>query len=156
MRITTKGRYALRAMANLAATSQGKPKPIKTIAKEEEISPEFLEQIFFKLKKAGVIESVRGPGGGFIFHRDPAGITIKEIFLAVEEGLDLTPCTVCAVQAGEEPCVRIEECIVHAIWKDISDHVVSYLDGITLAAVLERNKDKINRLLERTGQARAD
>lgn len=151
MRITTKGRYALRAMANLAATSNGKPKPIKTIAREEEISPEFLEQIFFKLKKEGIIDSVRGPGGGFIFHRDPDSITVKDIFLAVDEGLDLTPCTVCSRNAGEEPCVRVEECIVHSIWKEISDHVVTYLDGITLAAVLDKNQDKINRLLERTG-----
>lgn len=155
MRITTKGRYALRAMANLAATSQGKPKPIKTIASEEEISPEFLEQIFFKLKKAGLIDSVRGPGGGFIFHRTPDSISIKDIFLAVEEGLDLTPCTLCATQAGEEPCVRVEECIVHDVWKDISEHIISYLDGITLAAVLDRNKDKINLLIERTGRVQA-
>ena len=153
MRITTKGRYALRALANLAATSGGKPKPIKTIAKEEEISPEFLEQIFFKLKKADVISSVRGPGGGFIFHRDPASITVKDIFLAVEEGLDLTPCTVCGPEVGEVPCERMEECVVQPVWQDISDHILSYLEGITLASVLEQNKDRINQLLERTGRA---
>lgn len=154
MRITTKGRYALRALTNLAATSKGKPKPIKTIAGEEKISPEFLEQIFFKLKKADVIDSVRGPGGGFIFHRDPATISIKDIFSAVEEGLDLTPCTACMPPDEEEsPCDNMEECIVQAVWRDISDHILSYLDGITLATVLEKNEDKINDLLERIDQA---
>ncbi len=150
MRITTKGRYALRALANLAATSNGKPKPIKTIAKEENISPEFLEQIFFKLKKADVIDSVRGPGGGFIFHRTPESITVKDIFLAVDEGLDLTPCTACTPPDGDDPCDRMEDCIVHLVWQDISDHILSYLDSITLATVLEKNSENIDRLLERT------
>lgn len=149
MRITTKGRYALRALANLAATTDGKPKPIKTIAQEEHISPEFLEQIFFKLKKADVIHSVRGPGGGFTIHRDPANITIKDIFIAVDEGLDLTPCTACIADSEDDPCDRMENCIVHAVWKDVSDHFLGYLDSITLAAVLENNQDKVNLLLER-------
>lgn len=148
MRITTKGRYALRAMANLAATSNGKPKPIKTIAQEESISPEFLEQIFYKLKKAGVIDSVRGPGGGFIFNRDPGEVTVKDIFLAVDEGLDITPCTACTPPDGDDPCDRVETCIVHLVWQDISEHILTYLESITLASVLEKNRDRVEKLLE--------
>ena len=153
MRITTKGRYALRAIANLAATTEGKPKPIKTIAAEESISPEFLEQIFFKMKKAGIINSVRGPGGGFTIEREFSSITIKEIFLAVEEGLDLTPCTVCTGLEAEDPCVRMDECLVNSVWREASDHILSYFESITLAAVLEKNQDQVNLLLQRRAAA---
>ncbi|SIP88330.1 transcriptional regulator, BadM/Rrf2 family [Alkalispirochaeta americana] len=158
MRITTKGRYALRALINLAATSQGKPKPIKAIAREEKISPEFLEQIFFKMKKAGLINSVRGPGGGFMLHRDPATITVKAIFLAVEEGLDLTPCTPCTLpesadpQDDSDPCSKTEQCIARSVWKTISDQILQYLETITLATILEENQEKLQALLEKSLQ----
>lgn len=147
MRITTKGRYALRAMTNLAASFRGKPRPIKIIAAEEEISAEFLEQIFFKLKKAGIISSVRGPGGGFVLEKDPQDITVKDIFLAVDEGLDLTPCTVCGQSHNTSPCERAERCLVYSVWLDASNHIISYFDSITLQSILDKNQDKVERLL---------
>jgi len=147
MRITTKGRYALRAMVNLAASYNGKPRPIKKIAADENISPEFLEQIFFKLKKAGVIGSVRGPGGGFILDREPASISVKDIFLAVDEGLDLTPCTACTDDPDELPCERTDRCLVYSVWKAASDHILTYFDGITLQSIVDDNREKIDRLL---------
>lgn len=148
MRITTKGRYALRAMANLAASYQGKPRPIKKIAAEENISPEFLEQIFFKMKKAGIIGSVRGPGGGFLLDRDPSTITVKDIFVAVDEGIDITPCTACTTSDGEDPCDRMDRCLVYSVWQEASKHIINYFDSITLQSVLEKNRDKIALLLE--------
>lgn len=148
MRITTKGRYALRAMTNLAASYRGKPRPIKTIAADEEISPEFLEQIFFKLKKQGIIGSVRGPGGGFVLQKDPNEITIKDIFLAVDEGLDLTPCTVCGDNSGGATCSRQEQCLVYSVWKDASEHIIGYFEGISLQNIMDNNQDKVRRLLE--------
>jgi len=147
MRITTKGRYALRAMANLAASYQGKPRPIKKIAAEEGISPEFLEQIFFKLKKADIIGSVRGPGGGFMLDRDPATITVKDIFVAVDEGIDLTPCTACTESNGEDPCERMDRCLVYSVWQEASEHIINYFDSITLQSILDKNRDKIEMLL---------
>lgn len=147
MRITTKGRYALRAMTNLAASYKGKPRPIKKIAAEEEMSPEFLEQIFFKLKKAGIIGSVRGPGGGFMLDRDPATITVKDIFVAVDEGIDLTPCTACTESNGDDPCDRMDRCLVYSVWQEASEHIINYFDGITLQSVLDKNRDKIEQLL---------
>jgi Rrf2 family iron-sulfur cluster assembly transcriptional regulator len=140
MRITTKGRYALRAMTNLALSPQDRPKAIKVIAAEEEISPEFLEQIFFRLKKAGVINSVRGPGGGFILNKDPETITVKEIFVAVDEGLDLTPCSTCN-DNGEYECTKIDTCLVHNVWREASDHINRFFDGITLARVMDKDSD---------------
>ena len=137
MRVTTKGRYALRAITNLAMASSDKPIPIKQIAGQESISPEFHEQIFFKLKKAGIISSVRGPGGGFVLEKDPGSISVKEIFDAVGEGLEITPCT------GEEDCDRKDDCVVHGVWAEASSHIVGYFEGLTLKRVIEMNKDHV-------------
>jgi len=93
MRITTKGRYGLRAVASLAMSTHTRPVSINTIASGENVSSEFLEQIFYKLKKAGVIRSIRGPGGGFVLARKPEEITVKDILEAVGEMGGLTPCT---------------------------------------------------------------
>ena len=135
MRVTTKGRYALRAITNLALAGSARPVPIKVIAGEEDISPEFLEQIFFRLKKAGIINSVRGPGGGFTLDRNPADITVKEIFDAVGEGLEITPCT------GEDDCDRQDICLVHDVWKEASRHIVGYFERLTLERVIEISRE---------------
>ena len=137
MRVTTKGRYALRAITNLAMAGSDRPVPIKQIAGEEEISPEFLEQIFFKLKKSGIISSVRGPGGGFILEKDPAEVSVKNIFDAVGEGLEITPCT------GEDDCDRQDVCLVHDVWKEASVHIVGYFENLTLRKIMDMNKDKV-------------
>ena len=136
MRVTTKGRYALRAMTNLALTDSERPVPIKQIASDEGISPEFLEQIFFKLKKSGIISSVRGPGGGFRLNREPSTITVKDIFDAVGEGLEITPCT------GDEDCDRKDTCLVHDFWKEASGHIVGYFARLTLKDVMDKRRDK--------------
>ncbi len=140
MRITTKGRYALRAITNLALSETTKPKAIKVIASEEDISPEFLEQIFFRLKKAGIISSVRGPGGGFILHKDPETVTVRAIFEAVDEGLDISPCTACSDE--EVPCDRISTCLVHNVWKEASERINEYFESMTLKNVMDRAKDR--------------
>lgn len=137
MRVTTKGRYALRAITNLAMARSERPVPIKQIAGEEEISPEFLEQIFFKLKKAGIISSVRGPGGGFVMEKDPAEISVKDIFDAVGEGLEITPCT------GDDDCDRQDVCLVHEVWKEASLHIVGYFENLTLKRIMEMADDKV-------------
>lgn len=136
MRVTTKGRYALRAITNLAMADTDKPVPIKQIAGDEEISPEFLEQIFFKLKKSGIISSVRGPGGGFVLEKDPSDVTVKDIFDAVGEGLEITPCT------GEDGCAREDICLVHDVWKEASVHIVSFFENLTLRKIMKMNNGK--------------
>ena len=142
MRITTKGRYALRAIANLALADGVRPKAIKQIASEEQISPEFLEQIFFKLKKQGIIHSVRGPGGGFMLNRDPETVSVKEIFEAVGEGLDLTPCTT-ENATTDEACARMDECIVYDVWKEASKHINDYFAKLTLKKIVDDNKSRM-------------
>lgn len=147
MRITTKGRYALRAMTNLALSESSKPKPIKIIAAEEDISPEFLEQIFFRLKKAEIIQSVRGPGGGFMLHKTPDNITVKAIFEAVDEGLDLSPCTTCT--DDEIPCTRLDTCLVHNVWKEASDRINAYFESVTLQKIMDQSgQQDMKHLLE--------
>ncbi|HUX49995.1 MAG TPA: Rrf2 family transcriptional regulator [Spirochaetia bacterium] len=141
MRITTKGRYALRAITNLALADSNRPKAIKQIAGEEQISPEFLEQIFFKLKKQGIISSVRGPGGGFVLTREPGTVSVKEIFEAVGEGLDLTPCTTDPENA-DEACARMGECLVYDVWKEASKHINDYFGRLTLEKIVSDNKNR--------------
>jgi len=134
MRVTTKGRYALRAITNLALAESEKPIPIKKIAGEEGISPEFLEQIFFRMKKSGIISSVRGPGGGFMLDKAPEDISVKSIFDAVGEGMDITPCT------GDDGCERIDHCVAADVWHEASDLILGYFENLTLRRVMDMNK----------------
>ena len=140
MRVTTKGRYALRAVANLAASQSDRPVSIKQIAEEEDISPEFLEQIFFRLKKAGIIRSVRGPGGGFILAKDPKDITIQDIFVAVGEGVKLTPCSNCSKieQENDSGCPRMDTCAIHEVWIEVSKELSDILTSYTLNKIIEK------------------
>lgn len=142
MRITTKGRYALRALVNLARDTSGKPKSIKIIAEEENISPEFLEQIFFRLKKTGIIHSVRGPGGGFILNRKTSEISMRDIFLAVDEGLDLTPCTACNDESTPSTCPQQDTCLLHGVWAETSDHISNFFGSMTLEVIIEKHGPK--------------
>jgi Rrf2 family iron-sulfur cluster assembly transcriptional regulator len=138
MRITTKGRYALRAVLALAETSEGgQPVSIKYIAEREEISPEFLEQIFFRLRKAGVIGSVRGPGGGFYFARPLAEITLLDILEASGEGLGIAPC----VCGKDEDCDKGDTCIAGRVWRDMDSHVREYVEKRTLEEILSPSRN---------------
>ena len=135
MRITTKGRYAVRAIVQLAMQGNEKPVSIRKISEAENISAECLEQIFFKLRKGGVISSVRGPGGGFKLNRKAEEISIAEIFDAVGEGLILTPC----VEDSTESCERISNCIVNQLWNNSYLHFRGYFEKTTLKDVMTAN-----------------
>lgn len=135
MRITTKGRYGLRAVVKLAMATHTRPISIGTIANEENVSSEFLEQIFYKLKKAGVIRSIRGPGGGFVLNRKPEEITVKDILAAVGEMGGLTPCTL----RRKMLCDRPIPCPAHEIWTGLQERISDYLSSITLKAIVEKH-----------------
>lgn len=155
MRLTTKGRYGVRAVANLAAAaardahgshgshgahgSQDHPVSISQIASEEDLSPEFLEQIFFKLKKAGVIRSVRGPKGGFVLNRKPEEISITTILDAVGEPLYPAPCTC----NGAQRCARQKTCSLAPVWTEFHAVIRDHLAGVSLKDILRnRSGDK--------------
>ncbi len=139
MRITTRGRYGLRAVLKLTISDKGKPVSIRELSESEEISPEFLEQIFFRLRKAGIIKSTRGPGGGFQLDKSPDEITVKDIFDAVGEEISLTPCT--SETDPRSPCDRADNCIAHNMWSDTAEHFNSYFEGITIQSILDKNKE---------------
>lgn len=131
MRITTRGRYALRASLALAELEKnGSPVSINTLSEQEGISSVFLEQIFFKLRKAGIVSSTRGPGGGFCLARPLQEITVKQIMNAAEENLDLTFC-----DNHLKDCQRTAECMAHQVWLDVTSLVDDYFEGMTLAAI---------------------
>ena len=134
MRITTRGRYALRATLALAKMEKnGEPVSINSLAEQENISAVFLEQIFFKLRKAGIVSSIRGPGGGFNFARPLDKIPVKQILDAAGEDLELT---FCDKHSGK--CERVGECLCHNVWMDVTEMVQNYFAGITLASILEK------------------
>ena len=135
MRITTKGRYAVRAIVQLAMQGNEKPVSIRKISEIENISAEFLEQIFFKLRKGGIISSVRGPGGGFKLDRKTEDVSIAEIFDAVGEGLILTPC----VEDSTDMCERVSNCIVNQLWNNSYLHFRGYFEKTTLKDVMTGN-----------------
>jgi Rrf2 family iron-sulfur cluster assembly transcriptional regulator len=136
MRITTRGRYALRASLTLAKLSKkGEPISISVLAEAENISCVFLEQIFFKLRKAGIVSSVRGPGGGFYFTRPIKQLTVKEILEAAGEEIETNNC-----DRSLDICDRIDSCLSHQVWVDVVNMVNNYLEGLTLAAILKRGR----------------
>lgn len=135
MRMTTKGRYALRAAIALAKMSDGAtPISIKTISEAEDISPEFLEQIFFKLRKAGLISSVRGPGGGFFFAKPLSSILLRDIVEASGEGMELSACAC----GKDSDCERSADCIAGTVWREFAVHIDSFLTGMSLEDIMAR------------------
>ncbi|MEW5817231.1 MAG: Rrf2 family transcriptional regulator [Spirochaetota bacterium] len=136
MRVTTKGRYALRAMLKLAASNDNRPISIRALVEGEDISPEFLEQIFFKLKKARVVNSTRGPGGGFQLNKSAAEITVNEILDAAGEGIGLSPCT--SETNDSVLCSKYDNCYVRMFWENATNHMREYFSGITLKSILDK------------------
>jgi len=135
MRMTTKGRYGVRAVVNLAREAADHPVPISRIAEEEHLSAEFLEQIFFKLKKAGLIRSIRGPKGGFLLNGKAAEISLKTILDAVGETLYPVPCT---NGRAEKRCSRQSSCSMSPVWQNFSRLIQDYLARISLEDIIAK------------------
>ena len=134
MRFTTRGRYALRASLVMAKLGKdGEPISINRLSEQEGIPPVFLEQIFYKLRKAGIVKSIRGPGGGFCFARPFKEITLKEILDAAGEDLNLTLCNKKLKQCGKE-----EECISHQVLMGMTNTLKSYFADLTLGEVIKK------------------
>ncbi len=132
MRLTTKGRYAVTAMLDLAFHGQNKPVTLTEIATRQTISLSYLEQLFARLRKAGMVKGVRGPGGGYRLSRDASEINIAEIIAAVDEQVDSTKC------GGKGDCQNNQPCLTHDLWMGLSAQIRDYLQGISLGSLLER------------------
>jgi len=134
MRLTTKGRYAVTAMLDLAIHAQSGPVSLNDISGRQGISLSYLEQLFAKLRRNGLVASVRGPGGGYRLSRADDEIQVAEIIDAVNESIDVTKCN----RQGD--CHNGVECLTHHLWIDLSDQIHSFLSGITLKSLIEREE----------------
>ena len=132
MKLSTKGRYAVTAMMDLAIHDYEGPVTLADISSCQGISLSYLEQLFAKLRKSGLVEGVRGPGGGYRLGRPASHISIADIIAAVDENLDATRCQ------GNEDCHGGEKCLTHQIWTDLSKSLYEFLDGLTLASFINR------------------
>lgn len=137
MRLTTKGRYAVTAMLDLAYHTEKRPVTLTDIAKRQHISLSYLEQLFARLRRAGMVEGVRGPGGGYQLSRDASQINIAEIIIAVDEAIDSTRC------GGKANCQNNQPCLTHDLWLGLSDQIREYLASISLADVLQRRNVRL-------------
>lgn len=134
MKLSTKGRYAVMAMTDLALNSDGRPVSLGDIASRQEISLSYLEQLFAKLRKADLVRSVRGPGGGYNIARPLRETRVADIMLAVEEPVDVTRC-----QHKAQGCMEGgRRCVTHDLWDELGRHIHVFLNGVTLEDVLER------------------
>lgn len=132
MRLTTKGRYAVTSMLDLALHMHNAPVSLSDVAIRQGISLSYLEQLFAKLRKKGLVSSVRGPGGGYLLNKPAAEISISEVVDAVNEQIDATNC------AGKGNCQQGSKCLTHNLWSDLSDQIHNFLSSITLASLMAR------------------
>jgi len=134
MRLTTKGRYAVTAMLDLAIHYGQGPITLSDISQRQGISLSYLEQLFSRLRKQGLVDSARGPGGGYRLSREAAEISIVEVINAVDEKVDVTKC------AGEGNCQDNDRCLTHELWMDLSTQIHDFLGGITLGHLVNRRE----------------
>ena len=132
MRLTTKGRYAVTALLDLAIHRDAGPVPLAAIALRQDISQSYLEQLFGRLKRSDLVRSIRGPGGGYELVGDVEIINVSEIQTAVGEGFDATRC------GGSGDCQDGQPCLTHELWSDLSMQIDLFLSRITLASLIER------------------
>jgi Rrf2 family iron-sulfur cluster assembly transcriptional regulator len=136
MRLTTKGRFAVTAMLDLALHGAAGPVTLAGISERQKISLSYLEQLFGKLRRRELVESVRGPGGGYHLARDASQVTVADIISAVEESIDSTQC------GGRENCHDSQRCMTHDLWEDLNTTVYGFLAGVTLGQLVERQRTK--------------
>jgi Rrf2 family transcriptional regulator, iron-sulfur cluster assembly transcription factor len=146
MRLSTKGRYSVTAMLDLAIHDKAGPVTLADISQCQGISLSYLEQLFARLRKSGLVKGVRGPGGGYRLSRPANEISIGDIVRAVDESVDVTRCE------GRGDCLNGEACLTHELWTELSHRLYQFLDGITLSQFVDRpgipelsmQRDKMN------------
>ncbi|HSD60312.1 MAG TPA: Fe-S cluster assembly transcriptional regulator IscR [Burkholderiales bacterium] len=134
MRLTTKGRFAVTAMIDLAMRHGGGPVTLAGISDRQKISLSYLEQLFGKLRRHGLVESVRGPGGGYNLARPMDQLTIADIIIAVDEPLDATRC------GGLANCQDEQRCMTHDLWVSLNERIYEYLSSVSLKEMVDRQK----------------
>lgn len=131
MRLTSKGRYAVTAMLDVALHTGNGPVPLADISERQGISLSYLEQLFARLRKQGLVNSVRGPGGGYRLGLEAGAISVGAVIQAVDESIDATKCQ------GKADCQGGERCLTHSLWEGLSDRIEDFLAGITLGELMQ-------------------
>jgi Rrf2 family iron-sulfur cluster assembly transcriptional regulator len=135
MRLTTKGRFAVTAMIDVALHGSDNPVTLAAVSERQKISLSYLEQLFGKLRRHGLVDSVRGPGGGYNLARAAGEVSVADIILAVDEPIDATQC------GGRENCHDDRRCMTHELWAGLNAHIFSFLRGVTLADLVRQQQE---------------
>jgi Rrf2 family transcriptional regulator, iron-sulfur cluster assembly transcription factor len=152
MRLTTKGRFAVTAMLDIAMHGGKRPVTLAGISQRQSISLSYLEQLFGKLRRHTLVESVRGPGGGYTLARDLAKVSVADIITAVDEPLDATQC------GGKENCHDEQRCMTHDLWATLNDKMYEYLDSVKLSDLVAQQsarRERVNVLQDKRGKEAA-
>lgn len=136
MRLTTKGRFAVTAMLDIALYEADKPVTLAGISERQSISLSYLEQLFSRLRKQGLVSSVRGPGGGYRIAKAHHEISVSDIITAVDEQIDATQC------GGNENCHEEGRCMTHELWASLNSKILDYLSGVSLADMVDMQHNK--------------
>lgn len=143
MKLTTRGRYAVTAMLDLALHEDQGPVALGAISERQDISLSYLEQLFSRLRRRGLVLSTRGPGGGYRLSEVPQAITVAQVIDAVDETVEYTRC------GGRQDCQNQQRCLTHDLWASLSEHVRAFLDEVTLASLMRR--PGVREVAERQG-----
>lgn len=152
MKLSTKGRYAVMAMADLAHHCNGKPVTLAEVAERQEISLSYLEQLFGRLRRAGLVTSVRGPGGGYMLGRAPSEMRVSDIILAVDEPIKATRCTPGSPQGCHSHRGR---CLTHDLWEELGNQIYTFLNAVTLGDICQHKVLGVSRMLFTMGRDEA-
>ena len=142
MRLTTRGRFAVTALLDVALQCSAAPVALADISRRQDISLSYLEQLFGKLRRGGLVESVRGPGGGYRLARDPGLMSVADIISAVDESFDATLC------GGRQNCRDGRRCMTHSLWDGLNQKVLSYLVSVTLQELVRRSQTRPVRVVK--------
>jgi Rrf2 family iron-sulfur cluster assembly transcriptional regulator len=142
MRLTTKGRFAVTAMLDLALRGGKNPVTLAGISERQDISLSYLEQLFSRLRRHELVESVRGPGGGYYLAKPLADVSVADIIRAVDEPIDATQC------GGKENCHDEHRCLTHDLWVGLNAHIYDYLDNVTLASLVAKQDECKEKVLQ--------
>ena len=141
MKLTTKGRYAVMAMADLASYQNGKPVSLNDISLRQNISLSYLEQLFSKLKNEKLVKSVRGRSGGYVLEKNPKDITLSNIIFAVDEQVKTLNCK----RDSKKGCNgKTMKCITHNLWDDLEQHINNFFENVSLSDLLKQKQTNIN------------
>jgi Rrf2 family iron-sulfur cluster assembly transcriptional regulator len=136
MRLTTKGRFAVTAMIDVALNNGKGPVTLAGVSERQKISLSYLEQLFGKLRRHALVDSVRGPGGGYNLARNAGSVSVAEIIQAVDEPIDATQC------GGRENCHDDRRCMTHELWTSLNDHIFTFLRSVTLEQLVREQQAK--------------